>query len=574
MAAKPLIDISNLSYTYPNGVAALKGINLKVYPGEFIAVVGPNGAGKTTLCLHLNGVIPVSLGGEMRGKVEVDGLDTVNHAVHELAEKVGLVLQDPEAQLLSPTVRKEVAFAAENFAIPVDEIKRRMDWAFGIVRLKGIEDRPLPQLSGGQKQRVAIAAALTLQPKIMVLDEPTSQLDPLGTEEVFSVIHDLHRNHGITVVVVEHKSEYLAEFADRVVILDKGEKLLEGAPREVFSQTDLLRKLNIKLPEVTEVGAVLKKKGYVKTIPISLDEATKSLQHIFADGLLKPKHIEWKSDIDEERAKDYALIIENLTYSYPNGWLALKNINVKIRRGEFVALIGQNGAGKTTLVKNIIGLLRSKQGRIRVLDKEVSKTTVAEIATKVGLVFQNPDYQLFRTSVEEELTFGPKNLGVPAAEIERRVTDALKSLTLEKFRKIYPFSLSMGDRRRVTVAAVLAMGPEVLILDEPTTGQDYSGRYEIAEIGKRLNNEGKTIIMITHDMELVAKYATRTIVLGQGEVLLDDSTHNVFAQPDVLQSTYLKAPQITLLAQRLKSYGLNPGILTLDDMYQSLGVTA
>ena len=242
LSAKPIIDITNLTYTYPSGVTALKNINLKINQGEFVAIIGPNGAGKTTLCLHLNGIIPVGLGGEMRGKVEVEGKDTVQHAVFELSQSVGLVLQDPEAQLLSPTVRKEVAFAAENFALDPEEIKKRMNWALEIVRLKGIETRPLPELSGGQKQRVAIAAALTLQPKIMVLDEPTSQLDPLGTQEVFEVVHELNEKYGITIILVEHKSEYVAEFADRVVVLDKGEKIADGTSEEIFSQVEMLQK--------------------------------------------------------------------------------------------------------------------------------------------------------------------------------------------------------------------------------------------------------------------------------------------------------------------------------------------
>jgi energy-coupling factor transport system ATP-binding protein len=582
LSAKSLIDITNLTYTYPSGVTALKNLNLKINQGEFVAIIGPNGAGKTTLCLHLNGIIPVGLGGEMRGKVEVDGKDTVNHAVFELAQSVGLVLQDPEAQLLSPTVRKEVAFAAENFAMDPEEIKKRMNWALGIVRLNGIEMRPLPELSGGQKQRVAIAAALTLQPKILVLDEPTSQLDPLGTEEVFQVVHELNEKHGITIVMVEQKSEYVAEYAHRVVVLDKGEKLADGTATEVFSQVEMLQKLNIKIPEVTELGNTLKKKNILKSVPVTLDGSVQMLSHALDTKAVKVHEVTWERNAALENGGDLAVNVENLTYAYPSGLVALKNMNLKIKKGEFVAIIGQNGAGKTTFVKNLIGLLKTKDkkqkkinaGSITVLGQDVSKTNVAQVATKVGLVFQNPDYQIFRQSVDEEISFGPMNLNIPKEEVEKRVTNALKAVGLEKFRKTYPFSLSMGDRRRLTVAAVLAMGPEVLILDEPTTGQDYAGRYEIAELGKQLNQNGKTIIMITHDMELVAKYATRTIVFGKGEILLDDLTHNVFAKPEVLASTYLKPTQITMLAQRLDKYGLNRGILTLEDMYRNLGVSA
>jgi energy-coupling factor transporter ATP-binding protein EcfA2 len=512
----------------------------------------------------------------MRGKVEVDGKDTVNHAVFELSETVGLVLQDIEAQLLSPTVRKEVAFPAENFAMDPVEIRKRMAWALGVVRLEGIEERPIPELSGGQKQRVAIATALTLQPKIMVLDEPTSQLDPLGTEEIFQVVNELKEKHNMTIVMVEHKTEYVAEYADRVIVLNQGEKISDGTVPEVFSQVEMLKKLKIKVPDVVDLGYTLKKNHLIKSIPTTVDEASKSLSHLLDDGLLKVHDVEWSRERNLETGEDWAVDVKGLTYAYPSGLIALKDVNLKIQRGEFVAIIGQNGAGKTTLVKTLLGLLRSKTGTgtIRVLGQDVSKMHVAQVATKVGLVFQNPDYQIFRQSVEEEVSFGPINLKLPKEEVEKRVTAALGAVGLEQFRKKYPYSLSLGDRRKITVAAVLAMGPEVLILDEPTTGQDYAGRYEIAELGKQLHEQGKTVIMITHDMELVAKYATRTVVLGKGEILLDDLTHRVFAQPDILASTYLKPTQITSLAQKLKKYGLNPGVLTIEDMEENLGMSA
>jgi energy-coupling factor transport system ATP-binding protein len=560
-----IIKIEELTYTYPRGITALKNINLEVEEGEFLVIMGPNGAGKTTLCLTLNGIIPNSIGGEMKGRVLVDGMDTREHRVYELAQKVGMVVQNPEAQLFMPDVISEVAFALENLQIPREEMIERIKWALKIARLEGLEHRSPFELSGGQKQRVGIAAALAMKPKILVLDEPTSQLDPIGTSEVFSILNEF-KKLGITIIIAEHKSEEIAEIADRIVVLNEGEIIAEGEPRKIFEKKELLDKIHVKLPQVTEVFHLLKRDCIeLSLVPLSLSEAYQELEKL----LKKSKKVLPRPLVKEVKPPKGLPIIEtkDLWHIYPGNIVALKNINIKIYDGEFVGIIGQNGAGKTTLVKHFVGLLKPTKGKVLIEGVETEKMSTAELSRKIGLVLQNPDHQIFASSVENEVAFGPKNLKLTKDEVEERVEEALRLTGLEKYKNAHPLSLSWGDRQKVAVASILAMKPKILIFDEPTTGQDYLGRKQIMNLAKELNEKGRTIIVITHDMELIAEYSKRTIVMGVGEILLDGPTEYVFSNPEVLEKTYLKPPQVTQLANKLSSYGVPREILTAKDMY-------
>ncbi|MEM2896424.1 MAG: energy-coupling factor transporter ATPase [Candidatus Bathyarchaeia archaeon] len=564
-----IIKIENLTYTYPRGITALKNLNLEVEKGEFLVIMGPNGAGKTTLCLTLNGIIPNSLGGEMAGRVSVCGMDTLEHRVYELAQKVGMIVQNPEAQLFMPDVISEVAFALENLEIPREDIIKRIEWALKITRLEGLEHRSPFELSGGQKQRVGIAAALAMKPEILVLDEPTSQLDPMGTSEVFSTVKELNEELGITIVMAEHKSEEVAEVADRILVLNEGEIIAEEEPRKIFEKKELLDKIYVKLPQVTELFHLLKRNGIsLGIVPISLTEAYQELSK-----LLKSQGEAPSKPLEKLRAPSRALpAIEtkDLWYVYPGNVLALKSINIKIYDGEFVGIVGQNGAGKTTLVKHFIGLLKPTKGKVLVEGVGTERLSVAELSRKVGLVLQNPDHQIFASSVESEVAFGPKNLKLSKDKVEERVGEALKLTGLEEYKNAHPLSLSWGDRQKVAVASILAMRPKILIFDEPTTGQDYLGRRQVMDLAKGLNEKGHTIIAISHDMELIAEYSKRTIVMGVGEVLLDGPTEYVFSNPEILEKTYLKPPQVTQLASRLTKYGIPRGVLTVDEMYHCI----
>lgn len=560
-----MIFIEDFSFVYEDGTKALQSINLHVKKGEFLAIMGPNGAGKTTLCLSLNGIIPQIISGTLEGKVIVAGMNTIHHPVYEISQKVGMVFQDPETQLVCPDVKSEIAFGPENLGIAKDEIIRRMKWALRVVRLEGAEERTPDSLSGGQKQRLAIASSLTMLPEILVLDEPTSQLDPIGTTEVLSVIKDLNKRHGITIVMVTHKSEEIIELADRIIVLDKGRLVAKGTPREVFSRYNLLNKIYVKLPDVTNYFTNLRAKGLkLNNLPYTLEDGvnqTKELLNIkitFAKSRLKPRY-------ESGRQGKPILEVRNLSYIYPGNVLALKNVNLKIYKGEFVGIIGQNGSGKTTLAMNMVRILRPTKGRVFFMGEDIQDYDIGELTSRIGLILQNPDYQLFKPTVGEDVAFGPENLNLPPDEVEKRVKEALKAVGLYEKQESYPFALSLSDRRKIAVAAVLSMKPDVLIFDEPTTGQDYKGRLEIAELAKKANLSGTTVIMITHDMYLIAKYTYRTIVLRDGEVLLNGPTRDVLYQVETLNKAFIKPPQIIRFAQNFELLQRSR-ILTVDEL--------
>ena len=569
--AEPIVTIENLSFTYPSGERkALDNVNIAINEGEFVVVMGANGAGKTTLCLTLNGVIPSLINGTYEGKIIIDGLQTTKTPIFNLAQKVGITLQDPESQLLAPSVKSEVIFGPENLGIPREEILKRLAYALKVTRLDGKEAASPLQLSGGQKQRLALACAIAMQTKILILDEPTSQLDPIGTTEVFSVAKDLNKKFGITVIMTEHKSEEIADFADRVILLHEGKVVADGNPHEVFQNEQLFNESKVKLPQVSQLFHWINKHEKAKEFPVTLEEGISALSKLFEEKKIHEKKGYMINRAESSHSDKVVLETREMWHTYPPDFVALKNISLKIYEGEFVALIGQNGAGKTTLVKHFVGLLKPTKGNVVVLGEDTKKKTAAQLSRNIGLVLQNPDHQLFAQSAEEEVAFGPTNLGLSKEEVDKRVDEALKLVGLEKMRKAYPFRLSFGDRRKLAVAAIYAMKPSVFILDEPTTGQDFQGRYDIVEIAKNLNERGNAVVMITHDMELVTRYSHRTIVLGNGEVILDGPTHEVFEKPDVLQTTYLKPPQIGQLAQALEKQGVHKDIITVDEFKESL----
>jgi len=573
-AAQIPVSVKNVTYTYPEQDApAIRDVELDVKEGEYLVIMGPNGAGKTTLCLLLNGVIPSVLGGKMRGWAEVYGLDARRHHVYELAQYVGMVLQDPEAQLFTSNVRSEAAFAAENLGVPREEMIERIDWALEVVRLQDFADRAPTQLSGGQKQRLAIAAALVMRPSVMVLDEPTSQLDPIGAGEVFSVLHDLNQDVGITVVLTTHKSEHATRYADRIVVLDQGQIVAQGSPSEVFSEVELMDRIHVQVPAVTRVEWDLKEALGKDRFSVVLEDTQASLSGLLDKrGHTKQQAADHRPPPPTPPELDTPYIeLKDVSFVYPGtDKKALDGVSLAVEKGEFVGIIGQNGAGKTTLVKHVIGLLKPTEGQVVVDGRDMVDETVERMAQWVGLVLQNPDEQLFAMSVAEEVAFGCTNLGLPEEEVAERVDHALEATGLEPFRDVYPFNLSFGDRRKLSVAAVVAMEPEVLIFDEPTTGQDHKGRRELADIGKRLNEMGRTVLMVTHDMDLIAEYTKRLIVMGEARVLMDGPTEEVFQQVEILAQTYISPPQVTQLALSLGEYGIPGNILLVDDLYQVL----
>jgi len=572
------IDIEDLQYSYPTSKGdVLKGINLKVEKGEFLSIMGPTGAGKSTLCLTLNGIIPHSLEGDLRGRVKVAGMDINDHSIPELTQKVGMVFQEPESQLFCMTVWEEVAFGPENLGVDPKEIKERIDWALGVVRMKEYQDRSPFKLSCGQKQRVAIAAALAMLPEILVLDEPTSELDPIGKMEVFSVVDDLKKEQNMSIVMVEHESEEIARVSDRVIVLEKGEIVLEGSPRDVLSKVDMLRNVKLSPPQVCEVADILNKKINTSFSFLTLKEAEKSIKELVsklpkAEKSSKSKEKKTSfSYIKQEDSFHPMISTKNLFYAYEgSGVEVLKDINLEVNQGEFVAIIGQNGAGKTTLVKHFNGILKPTRGKVFIEGVNTKERTIAELSKDVGYIYQNPDHQIFCPTVEEEIAFGPKNLGLSEDIIKQRAEEALKLSGLEDVRKIPPSVLGLGERRKVSLASVMSMRPRLLILDEPTTGVDWKTSIDFMEAVRKLNEKGHTIIMITHNMRIVARYAKRTVVLCNGEVLLDASTRKVFSQTEKLKTTFLMPPQITQLGQALYTLSMPREVLSCEEFCDNL----
>jgi len=566
-----VLEISDYSFWYPDGTQALKEINLEVDEGELLTVMGRNGAGKTTLCLSIVGIIPNIFPGEIKGRINIMGKNPIEHYVYEITKDIGLVLQDPESQIFTHSVLSEVVFAAENLGLPRDEIIERANWALEIVDLKGFEKAHPRNLSGGQKQRLAIAAALVTKPKMLVLDEPTSQLDPVGTREVLATLKKLKEEEGMTILMTEHKTDEIAEISDRIVVLEGGRIVEEGEPAEALTNIELLRKLMLKPPEIGEFYWELKGRGVpVDKLPVTLTEGEDTLRKLFEGGIVIAK--DFTPNGRQRTYGDIVIEVRDVSFEYKTQppVKALDNVSFTIREGEFVGIIGKNGSGKTTLMKCLVGLLKPDTGKILFEGEEISNFTAKERAKRMGLVLQNPDTQLFSLSASQEIEFGLRNIGISQEEIVRRRDEVLKLVGLEQYENLHPFQLSFGDRKKLAVASIVAMNPKVLIMDEPTTGQDHRGRYEICDLAKMLNKRGITILMVTHDMDLVAKYTERVLVMNEGRVIFDGPTREAFKRIDTLRQAGLMPPRITLLARSASNWGIRQDILSVEEFLRSL----
>lgn len=541
-----MITVKELSFQYSTGKApVLNTINLTVNKGEYLAIVGPSGSGKSTLCLTLNGVIPHSITGTLSGDVIVDEKNTKEHKVHELAETVGIVLQNPESQLFAMSVEEELAFGPENLGLPRSEIAKRIDNALETIGLVDKERFPF-SLSGGEKQKLAIASILTMEPSYLVLDEPTSQLDPQGRNGVYAVLKDLFKK-GMSLVLIEHNTEHVADHAQTVVVVHKGTLVEKGSPQTVFSAVENMKELGIQVPEVAEFTHELVKKGLINEVCVTLKEAEPVLTH------LKKESPTTTTVTNTFTYGPPVVEVNNVYFSYTNTPV-LQGITLTVRQGEIVAVIGQNGSGKTTLVKHINGLLRPTSGEIFVEGESVKDKSVAEMARKVGYVFQNPDHQIFADTVFEEVEFGLKNLGVPEKERATTVSQVLKQTDLSQYKDTHPTSLSGGEKQRLAIASVLVMNPRILVLDEPTTGLDLKSSRAIITLVKTLHSLDHTVILVTHDMKLVAEMARRIVIIQGGRIVADGLPHHIFSDSDLLNQNFLEAPQITILSQML-GYG-------------------
>lgn len=554
------IKVENLKYRYPHTKdLALNNISFKVEKGEFIGIIGENNAGKSTLCQALIGLAPNFYKGAYGGKVIIDNLEVAKTPIWKLCERVGMVFQNPFNQLTGAkdNVYEEIAFGLQNLGVERGEIHNRVEYVLKLLDIYEYKDRNPFDLSGGQMQRVAIASILAMQPDVIVLDEPTSQLDPQGSEEVFRAVDSLTKS-GITVIMVEHKIEKIAAYSDRVMLLHKGELIAYDEPEVIFSMDNLME-YGVEAPAFTRICKALNLKNEnTKYYPVTLDGADELLKDYKKIGKLKEGVFPNQSD--------EVIKVENLNFSYRVGTQILKDINISFDNRS-TAIIGQNGAGKTTFVKLIKGLLKPVGGSVYYRGKDIGSETVAMLAGKVGFVFQNPNDQIFKNKVIDEVMFGPLNIGMEEKVARVKAMEALRLVGLIDSIDENPYDLGLSERKLVAIASVLAMDTDIIILDEPTIAQDFRGKEIIKSIVRKLTKEGRLIITIIHDMDFVAEVFERTVVFAEGKVLLDGKTSEVFDNGEVLKKAYLEQPHVTQLCKKL---GYEEVYLTVEDFVSQI----
>ena len=563
-----IIEVRDLWYRYP-GISepALKGLNLEIEKGEFVLLTGPSGCGKTTFCRCLNGLIPHFYNGDLRGEVIINGLSIRENTINKLATHVGLIFQNPDNQIFALTVEKDVAFGLENLGIEKNEMLKHIDWALDRTGLKEMRQRATYELSGGQKQRLAIASILAMKPKIIVLDEPTSFLDPIGAEKIFKVLQALNKEDRITIILIEHRIDLAARYVNRVILFNDGRIIDDGPPEKVFSAEES-RLAGVGIPKIIQLGKRLRRMGVnLENLPLDTLMFTEKLKEKLVNkriSLLAEPNTKVNRMI-EDSGNSPIIKVCDISYSYPNGVEAIKNVSLNISKGEFVAIMGENGAGKTTLVKHFNGLLRPQIGKIFIDGIDSATMSVAALARKVGLVFQNPDDQLFSENVEEEIKFALKNFGFNKEIIEKRVNWALNLLGIERYRKSSPFILSGGERKRVALASVLAWDPDVLVLDEPTIGQDYAQKERLRHFLLQLRSQGKTTVIVTHDVEFVVDSKPRILLMSQGRIIADGPAELVMTDFEMLEKASVSPPEILKVFRSISELGFPRNVFDVDE---------
>ena len=625
------IEIKDCTYEYVRRdendevvekLSAISHLNFTIEEGSFVCVLGHNGSGKSTLAKLFNALqIPTE------GCVIISGMDSREEAnVFPIREKVGMVFQNPDNQIIASVVEEDVGFGPENIGVPTEEIWKRVADALEAVNMEAYRLKSPNHLSGGQKQRVAIAGTLAMEPKTIVLDEPTAMLDPSGRAEVIRSIRELNQKKGITIILITHYMEETVD-ADRIILMDQGKLVLDGTPKEIFSKVEELKSLRMDVPLITDLAHELRLSGMpVSEGILKEDELVEELLSVFGEDSFveeiekgqKEEEPEGGSDrvasavtensigkrseemnsqatsiSSEEEEKDFILKVENLSCIYQKGTAmesyALKDINLSIKRGSFSALIGHTGSGKSTLLQHFNGLIKPEEGEISVhfrknpalilqdkgflfwkgKKRRVEKEGVLSfkeegfdfqgLRFKVGLVFQYPEYQLFEETVFEDVLFGPKNQGLSLEDAKKEAEEALRSMGVEEaLWQKSPFELSGGQKRRVAIAGVLAMEPELLVLDEPTAGLDPAGREELFQVIAHLQERyAMTILLVSHSMDDVARYAEEVFVLNQGECIRQGSPEEVFSHKKEMEELGLGLPQIRAFLYSLEEKGLS-----------------
>ena len=577
-----MIEIQELTFKYAGAEKpALENISLEIEKGGFVGIIGESGAGKTTLCNCINGLIPHHYTGDFYGSVKVAGNDTFEIDTGKLALKVGSVFQDIESQLTGYFVEDEILFGLENFGIPADQIEARITSALETLGISELRHREISSLSGGQKQKVVFAAILALEPEILVLDEPTGELDPASSVQIFYLLKKLNEEKGITIVVAEQKIMLLCEYVKKLIVLEKGTCVHYGEIRSTLTHQKEMEEAGINCPRVLTLTGKLEKENLLPQeckgegrICLNANEAAE----IVKKAIGKDYRIKLENDIsnlstsekaslplsgndslslsgstgeslsNDSTSTETVLEFSNVSFAY-NETANVRNLNVEIHKGDFTAIIGSNGAGKSTFSKLCNGLLKPSSGNVVVMGENTKKQKVSNLAKHIGFLFQNPDRQICCGTVREEIAFSLKNNNVAAQEIEERVENTIKEFGFNG--DVEPFNMSRGQRQRLCLACLIALNPEILILDEPTTGLDYRECMEVMEKIRTLNENGTTVIMVCHDMEVVLDFAKKIIVMNRGEILGEGATRTVLSDKELLQKARLLPPQIAQVAMLL-----------------------
>ncbi len=573
----PIIRVENVHFAYPPEgkgapVTALRGVDLTIEEGEYVAIVGHNGSGKSTLSKHLNALLVPS-----EGRVLVrDWLTTDREHLRDIRSTVGMVFQSPDNQLVATIVEEDVAFGPENLAVPHDEIVRRVNWSLERVDMLAFRHRAPHLLSGGQKQRICIAGVLAMQPRVLVLDEATAMLDPLGRREVLDITHRLNKENGVTVIAVTHHMDEAAQ-ADRVIVMSEGRIALQGTPREVFAQVDQLRALQLDVPPITQLAHALHQTmPDLPTDVFTVEQFVTAMRRTTDDGRRTTGAIVNQPTIQptNHQTSDPVITVEHLSHFYmldtPLQVQALFDMNVNVQRGEVLGVIGHTGSGKSTLVQHFNALLRPHDGTVRIFGRDANDANldVKAIRRRVGLLFQSPEAQLFEHYVGDDVAYGPRNLKLSREDVRARVKRAMESVGLgfEEFKDRITFGLSGGEMRRAALAGVLALEPEVLVLDEPTAGLDPHGRHQVIALIGSLRAQGLTLVIISHNMEELAQMCDRLVVVSEGRTVMSGAPREVFAHAQELRDLGLGVPAITDAVAQLTG----EVVLTVDEAAQRL----
>ena len=545
----PIISFKDFSFKYSaQKNPTLKNINLDIYPNEKVLICGPSGSGKSTLGNCLNGLIPYSYQGEIKGSLIVDGVDTSKSSIFELSNHIGTVLQDPDGQFVGLTVAEDIAFALENRCVKQKEMIEIVNKVSETVDVKDRLDNSPQELSGGQKQRVSLAGVIVDDVKILLFDEPLANLDPKTGKSAIELIDDIQKKTNTTVVIIEHRLEdVLWRHVDRIIMVDEGEIAYDLRPNDLLSQ-NILTEHGIREPLYL---TACKYAG----VNVTSDKKPEHINDLILDSKDIKLINKWYENINKETKinnNEEILRLDDVHFSYRKNHEILHGISFSIKKGEMVSIVGENGAGKSTTAKIICGFEDLSEGKIYFDGKDISNESIRERAKHIGYVMQNPNQMISQNLIFDEVAMGIKNLGLTDEEIEKRVYDTLKVCGLYEFRKWPIGALSFGQKKRVTVASVLVMGPEIIILDEPTAGQDYYHYTEIMEFLRKLNDKGITIIMITHDMHLMLEYTRRALVFVKGNLLCDLSTSEVLCDRKIVDKAALKETSLFDLANKCK----------------------